>query len=49
MITDTAPYRYPEYHSVSDTPDKIDYERLARVVAGMEKVIRELSSKRNKV
>jgi Zn-dependent M28 family amino/carboxypeptidase len=42
MVTDTAPFRYPEYHSFSDTPDKIDYERLARVVAGLEKVIGEL-------
>jgi len=42
MITDTAPYRYPEYHSFSDTPDKIDYERLARVTVGIELVIREL-------
>ena len=42
MITDTAPFRYPEYHSISDTPDKIDYERLARVVVGLEKIIREL-------
>jgi Zn-dependent M28 family amino/carboxypeptidase len=42
MITDTAPFRYPEYHSIYDTPDKIDYDRLARVVGGIEKVIREL-------
>ena len=35
MVTDTAPYRYPYYHSESDTPDKIDYESLARVTQGM--------------
>jgi Zn-dependent M28 family amino/carboxypeptidase len=35
MLTDTAPYRYPHYHSRSDTPDKLDYERMARVVAGV--------------
>ncbi|MCW3849192.1 M28 family peptidase [Sphingomonas sp. LB-2] len=40
MITDTAPFRYPWYHSTKDTPDKIDYQRLARVVAGLERVIR---------
>ena len=42
MITDTAPFRYPDYHSISDTPDNIDYDRLARVVTGLEKVFREM-------
>jgi hypothetical protein len=40
MITDTAPFRYRHYHSKDDTPDKIDYERLARVTAGIESVVR---------
>jgi len=31
MLTDTAPYRYPHCHSAADTPDKVDYERLARL------------------
>ncbi|MCH8348438.1 MAG: M28 family peptidase [Proteobacteria bacterium] len=31
MVTDTAPYRYPHYHAPSDTPDKLDYDRLARI------------------
>jgi Zn-dependent M28 family amino/carboxypeptidase len=35
MVTDTAPFRYPHYHRASDTPDKLDYERLARVVDGL--------------
>ena len=43
MITDTAPFRYPYYHSSSDTPDKLDYDRFTLVVSGMEKVIEELS------
>ena len=42
MVTDTAPFRYAHYHAASDTPDKIDYDRLARLVAGMESVIEEL-------
>ncbi|HEV3100183.1 MAG TPA: M28 family peptidase [Candidatus Udaeobacter sp.] len=42
MVTDTAPFRYPYYHSASDTPDKLDYDRFALVVSGMEKVIEEL-------
>lgn len=35
MVTDTAPFRYPYYHDARDTPDKIDYDRLARVVDGL--------------
>jgi peptidase M28-like protein len=42
MVTDTAPFRYPYYHSSSDTPDKVDYDRFTLVVSGMEKVIEEL-------
>jgi hypothetical protein len=42
MVTDTAPFRYPHYHKPTDTPDKIDYEKLARVVKGMERVIRDM-------
>jgi Zn-dependent M28 family amino/carboxypeptidase len=42
MITDTAPFRYPHYHTKNDTPDKLDYERLARVVAGIEHVLMDL-------
>ena len=43
MVTDTAPYRYPHYHSGTDTPDKVDYERLARVVTGLHGMLRELA------
>jgi Peptidase family M28 len=42
MVTDTAPFRYPHYHSASDTPDKLDYDRFTLVVSGMEKVIEGL-------
>jgi Zn-dependent M28 family amino/carboxypeptidase len=41
MITDTALFRYPHYHEPTDTPDKIDNERLARVVKGVERVVRD--------
>ncbi len=44
MITDTAPFRYPHYHASTDTPDKLDYDRFALVVSGMEKVIKELDA-----
>lgn len=40
MVTDTAPFRYRHYHSKEDTPNKADYPRLARVVAGLEAVLR---------
>jgi len=43
MVTDTAPFRYPYYHMSSDTPAKLDYDRFALVVSGMEKVISELA------
>jgi Zn-dependent M28 family amino/carboxypeptidase len=39
MVTDTAPFRYPWYHTADDTPDKIDYERLAHVVDGLQAVV----------
>ncbi len=42
MVTDTAPFRYPHYHSSSDTPDKLDYDRFTLVVSGIEKVIEDL-------
>jgi hypothetical protein len=43
MVTDTAPFRYPYYHTSDDTPDKVNYARLARVVVGLEGAIADLS------
>lgn len=43
MVTDTATFRYPHYHLDSDTPDKVDYDRTARVVVGMTRVVAELA------
>ncbi len=42
MVTDTAMFRYRHYHEPEDTIDKIDFDRMARVVRGLEKVIAEL-------
>jgi hypothetical protein len=42
MVTDTAPYRNPNDHRATDTPDTLDYERLTRVVSGLEVVLRRL-------
>jgi len=43
MATDTALFRYPHYHRPSDTPDKVDYERLARITKGFERVVRDIA------
>jgi len=43
MITDTAPFRNPAYHSAADTPDSIDYAGMARVLRGLAAVVRELA------
>ena len=43
MITDTAPFRYPHYHTPQDTPDRIDYDRFARVVMGVSRVVEVLA------
>jgi hypothetical protein len=43
MITDTAFMRYPYYHTSEDTPDKIDYQSTARVVAGLARTITALA------
>ena len=42
MITDTALFRYPHYHKATDTPDKLDYDRLARVTTGLERMLRDI-------
>lgn len=44
MVTDTAMFRYPHYHKPTDTPEKLDYERMARVVEGLRAVVEELAS-----
>ena len=44
MVTDTAFHRYPHYHLPSDTPEKLDYERMARVTLGLAAVIKGLAN-----
>jgi Zn-dependent M28 family amino/carboxypeptidase len=44
MLTDTAPYRYPHYHTVHDTPDKLQYHQFAQVVAGLIGAARTLAA-----
>ncbi len=35
MVTDTAFYRNPRYHTPADLPDTLDYRRMAEVVKGV--------------
>lgn len=44
MVTDTALFRNPNYHSPTDTPDTLDYERTARVASGLSKVLEAIAS-----
>lgn len=44
MVTDTAPFRYPAYHSNTDKPELVQYERMARVVSGLQSVIAEMAN-----
>ncbi len=39
MVTDTAPFRNPNYHRASDTPETLDYRRLALVVEALEAML----------
>ena len=38
MVTDTAFLRNPNYHEATDTPDTLDYERMAKVIDGLYQV-----------
>lgn len=38
MVTDTAFLRNPNYHTPNDTPETLDYRRMARVVDGLYRV-----------
>ncbi|MGE3674591.1 MAG: M28 family peptidase [Polyangiaceae bacterium] len=43
MITGTALFRNPNYHKASDTADTLDYERMARVVSGVDAALVDLA------
>jgi len=45
MITDTAFFRYQHYHAATDTPEKLDYQSMARVTRGLVDVAVELAGK----
>ncbi len=44
MVTDTAFYRNPHYHTRHDTPDTLDYARMAHVVTGIHQAAHKLAS-----
>jgi peptidase M28-like protein len=43
MVTDTAYYRNPRYHTRNDTPETLDPKRMAKVVAGVLQAVLDLS------
>jgi Zn-dependent M28 family amino/carboxypeptidase len=45
MVTDTALFRYPYYHTPNDTVDRVDFDKTARVVEGVRRVVEELANK----
>lgn len=44
MMTDTAFYRNHNYHTANDTAEKLDYRRMAMVVAGVYGAVLDLSN-----
>lgn len=43
MVTDTSFFRNKRYHTVRDTPDRLDYPRMAQVVQGVHAAVRQLA------
>ena len=43
MITDSAFYRNRNYHTADDTPEKLDYKRMAMVVEGVYAAVIDLA------
>jgi Zn-dependent M28 family amino/carboxypeptidase len=45
MVTDTALFRYGPYHTSEDTPEKVRYDHMARVVGGLARVLIDLATR----
>lgn len=43
MVTDTAFFRNERYHTADDTPDTLDYPRMAEVVRGLFRAVLDLA------
>ncbi|RJP37227.1 MAG: M28 family peptidase [Desulfobacteraceae bacterium] len=48
MVTDTAFYRYDAYHTAADTPDRLNYAAMAKVVHGVYGYVMKLAAGRQK-
>jgi Zn-dependent M28 family amino/carboxypeptidase len=44
MITDTAFYRNPNYHSLSDTIDTLDFDKMAELLTGLKQAAKDMTS-----
>jgi Zn-dependent M28 family amino/carboxypeptidase len=44
MVTDSAFYRNPNYHTAGDRPETLDYQRMARVVEGLARAVVDLAA-----
>jgi Zn-dependent M28 family amino/carboxypeptidase len=44
MVTGTATFRNPNYHTTGDRPETLDYDRMSRVVEGLGAVVHELAT-----
>lgn len=44
MVTDTAPFRNTNYHTMGDLPGTMDFDRFARVVWGLQFVIADAAT-----
>ena len=47
IVNDTTLFRFPAYHSHADSPEFVQYERMARVVSGLHTVIAEMANAPN--
>jgi len=43
MLTDTAPFRYPEYHSPGDLPERVNGPEFARAAYGIIQAVRRMA------
>ncbi len=44
MITDTAYYRNKAYHATGDTPERLDYVRMSKVITAVYETIRTIGT-----
>ena len=44
MVTDTAFYRNPNYHTAGDLPETLDFKRMSEVVPGLRSSIEKLAN-----